>query len=263
MQPFLVIRHSAANAFADMRAIYTWRVWLFGWLGRMLAQVTFFTLLGRSAGGGDERIAYLVIGNSVMTCALECMSVVASTTWERISGTLVLLAAAPAKPVWVFFGRSVQWPISGSGTSIVALFGLAPLFGVTWRPAQVPVLILLVVLTALTTYCFGLFLAALVLNANGIRNMVSQTAYLLMMIVCGVNVPVGEWPAPVRVVADVIPLTHSLRAIRLVAADAAPGPVALAAGQAVLWGALWLTAAYFAFDAFMNRGRRAGGTDIF
>jgi len=258
---FSVVRHSAANAFADLRAVYTWRVWVFGWLGRMLAQVTFFTLLAQ--GAGAERTAYLALGNCVMICALECMSVVASTTWERISGTLVLLAAAPAKPVWVFFGRSLQWPLSGSGTSLVALLALAPWFGVTWRPAQVPVLVLLVVLTALTTYCFGLFLAALVLNTGGIRNIVSNTAQLLMMIVCGVNVPVGQWPLPVRAVADVLPLTHALRAIRLLAADSGTASVALAASEALLCGAVWLAGAYVAFDAFMNRGRRAGGTDYF
>ncbi|MCP9206547.1 ABC transporter permease [Streptomyces cucumeris] len=261
MEPLLVIRHSAANAFADMRAVYTWRIWTFGWLGRMLAQVTFFTLLGR--GGDEEHLAYLALGNSLMTCALECMSVVASTTWERISGTLPLLAAAPARPVWVFFGRSLQWPISGSGTSIVALLCLAPLFGVSWQPAQIPVVVLLVVLTALTTYCFGLFLAALVLNANGVRNIVSSAAYLVMMIVCGVNVPVSHWPAPVRLLADLLPLTHSLHALRLVGDGAGPGPVLAATGLALLCGALWLAAAGVAFDVFMNRGRRSGGSDHF
>ncbi|MFF3749497.1 ABC transporter permease [Streptomyces sp. NPDC002018] len=257
-----VVRHSAIIAFADMRAVYTWQVWVFGWLGRMLAQVTFFTLLGRIAGS-EAHTAYIVVGNCVMTCALECMSVVASTTWERVSGTLALLCAAPARPVWIFFGRSLQWPVSGSGTSLVALLVLAPLFGVSWKPHQVPALVALVLLTAVTTYCFGLFLAAFVLNASGVRNIVSNVAYLLMMVLCGVNVPVGQWPPVVRAVADILPLTHSLRAIRLVFAGAEAPQILGAAGLALLCGAGWLAGAYVAFDRFMARSRRTGSSDLF
>jgi len=262
VQASRIVRHSAAIAFADMRAIYTWRVWIFGWLGRMLAQVTFFTLLGRTADS-QGHTAYIAVGNCVMACALECMSVVASTTWERVSGTLVLLCAVPARPVWVFFGRSLQWPISGSGTSLVALLALAPLFGVSWRPSQVPALVALVLLTALTTYCFGLFLAAFVLNASGVRNIVSNVAYLLMMILCGVNVPVSQWPSAVRAVADVLPLTHSLHAIRLVSAGAGAPQVLSAAALALLCGTGWLAGAYVAFDRFMARARGTGSADLF
>ncbi|MDX3230402.1 ABC transporter permease [Streptomyces sp. ME19-01-6] len=262
MQSVLIIRSSAANAFADMRAIYSWRLWVFGWLGRMLAQVTFFTFLGRAVGD-DERTAYLVVGNAVMTCVLECVQVVASTGWERISGTLILLAAAPARPVWVFFGRSLQWPVSGSATSLVALFALGPAFGITWRPHHILPVAALVVLTAFTTYCLGLFLAALVLNANGLRNIVSSAAYFVMMAVCGVQVPVDHWPLPVRTAAALLPLTHSLAAIRLVEADAGAFPIAAAAGKALLCGAVWLAAAYLVFESFMDRGRRTGNSDYF
>ncbi|WP_051735427.1 ABC transporter permease [Streptomyces sp. NRRL B-3229] len=262
VQAARVVRHSAANAFADMRAVYTWKVWVFGWLGRMLAQVTFFTLLARTAGS-EEHTAYIAVGNSVMTCAVECMSVVASTTWERLSGTLVLLCAVPARPVWVFFGRSLQWPISGSGTSLIALLFLAPLFGVSWHPGQVPALMVLVPLTALTTYCFGLFLAAFVLNASGLRNIVSNVAYLLMMILCGVNIPVSQWPVPVQAVADILPLTHSLHAIRLVSDGAGASQVLGAAGLALLCGAGWLLGAYVAFNRFMTRARSLGSADLF
>lgn len=41
-----VVRAAAANALADFRATYTWYSWTFGWLGRMLCQVTFFALIG-------------------------------------------------------------------------------------------------------------------------------------------------------------------------------------------------------------------------
>ncbi|MDT8912747.1 ABC transporter permease [Amycolatopsis sp. PS_44_ISF1] len=261
MSAITIIRHSAGNALADLRATYTWKTWTFGWLGRMLAQVTFFTYLGQAVGGGQT--GFLVIGNAVMTSVIEVLSVVASTTWERMTGTLVLLAAAPARPLWVFFGRSVQWPISGSGTSLVALFGLGPLFGVHWPVWQIAPVVALVLLNAFATYCFGLFLAALVLNAPGVRNLVSQSAYLLMMAICGVQIPLDRWPAAVGVIARGLPLTHGLAAIRAVAADGAPATVLAELGWTVLTGAAWLAAAYVAFDKFMDRAKRSGAADHF
>jgi ABC-2 type transport system permease protein len=260
-QPLRIVACSSANALADARVVYTWWTWTFGWLGRMLAQVVFFTFLG-SVVVGPQRAAYLVVGNALMISVIETLSVVASSTWERLSGTLTLLAAAPSRTVWVFFGRSIQWPVSGTATSLVAMFVLGPAFGVRWEPAQALWAALLVVLTTVTTYCFGLFLAALVLGPSGLRNVVSSAAYLLMMVVCGVEVPVSREPAVVRVIGDAVPLTHSLAAIRLVLSGAGPAEAVVPACWALAAGACWLAGARFAFISFMNRGRRAGSFDF-
>ncbi|MYU25370.1 ABC transporter permease [Streptomyces sp. SID8352] len=252
-----IVGHSAANAYADLRAVYTWRTWTVGWLGRMLAQVTFFTLLGRLVGGA-EGTTYLVVGNALMTCVIESLSVVASTSWERAAGTLGLLAASRAPLTWVFVGRSLQWPVSGSGTSLVALFVLGPAFGLRWQPGQILPAVLLVLLTALSAYFFGLFLAALVLGASRVRNVVSNVAYLVMMAVCGVQVPVGYWPGWVRWFADALPLTHLLAALRALLDGQGPATVAAHAGVGLAVGLLWLAAAHCAFTALTARGRRAG-----
>ncbi|MBL1097945.1 ABC transporter permease [Streptomyces coffeae] len=254
---FHVVRYSAANAVADFRATYTWRSWTFGWLGRMLAQVTFFATMGLALHSSASA-HYLVVGNSVMTCVVEAMTVVTSSAWERRQGTLPLLAASPARLIWVFFGRSLQWPVSGTVTSLVALLGLGPLFGVTWSPGQVPVLVGLVLLTAVSTYCVGLFLAAFVLSASNARNIVSNVGYLVMMAICGVQVPVSFWPDWVGVVAQSLPLTHTLAAVRGVAAHAGAGDIALRAGWAVLAGACWLGAAAVAFTRLQIHARRNG-----
>lgn len=260
-QPARIMRYSAAIALADMRAIYSWKSWTFGWLIRMLAQVTFFTLIGKLIAEPGE-LRFLVLGNALMTCALEAMMVVASSTWERAAGTLPLLIASPAGLTWIFVGRSIQWLISGTGTSLVALLGLAPAFGVRWSPAQVPAVILLILIASTTTYCVGLFLSALVLQASGFRNIVSNVTYLLMMAFCGVEVPVSFWPRPVQVLADAIPLTSALRALRLLAAHHPAGAVVAPAALALAAGACWLAAAYLAFSAFARHGIRSGTIDL-
>ena len=250
-----VVRHSAANAFADFRATYSWYSWTFGWLGRMLCQVAFFAAIGSLLGSASDT-RWLVLGNSTMVCVIEAMTVVVSTSWERAQGTLALLAATPSDMGWVFFGRSLQWPVSGSGTSLVALLLLGPLFGVRFSVAQVPAVVALVLVTALSTYCFGLFLAAFVLGAPGVRNIVFNSAFLITMAICGAQVPTGFWPSWVRVAAATLPATHGLAAIRALADGAGPGPVGRPAVLAAATGALWLLAALAAFRLFAERARR-------
>jgi ABC-2 type transport system permease protein len=252
MHAATVIWASAANAYHDFRVTYTWRTWTFGWLGRMLAQVTFFTYLGVLIGG-PEQIRFLVIGNAVMTCVIEAMMVVASTSWEHWLGTLPLIAAAPANPLWIFFGRSLQWPLSGAATSLVALFGLGPLFGVDWSLEQVPSVIGLVVLIALSTYCFGLCLAAPVLLRVGLRNAVSNVAYLAMMAICGVQVPLAFWPGWVQGIAKTLPLTHGLAGLRAVQEGR---PALREAGLALLAGLGWLALAGLGFRIVRGVNRR-------
>lgn len=256
-----VVRYSAANAWADFRATYTWWTWGFGWLGRMLAQVTFCAFVGVLLADPGQ-IRYLVIGNAIMVCVVETMSVVASSSWERAEGTLPLLSAAPARMGWVFFGRSLQWPISGALTALVSLFVLSPFFGVHWTPAHVLPLVGLVLLTTATTYAVGLFLSPFVLTASGARNIVSNSAYLLMMAICGVVVPVAYWPAWVGAVAQALPLTHTLAAVRALDAGVPAAEVLGQAGLALLCGAGWLIAALVAFAVLEERARHNDSFDF-
>ncbi|WP_405773764.1 ABC transporter permease [Streptomyces sp. NBC_00859] len=257
-----LIRSGFRNAVADFKATYTWRSWLFAWLGRMLAQVVFFTGLGRAIGSPGE-VGFLVLGNAMMTCVIDAMAVVATTSGERRAGTLSLLIASPSDPVWVLFGRSLHWPASGVATSVVALFALGPLYGIRWQAAQVPVAVALVFLTALGTYCVGLFLAMAVLNVPQWRNVVSNCAYLAMMAFCGVQVPASFWSPAVRVAAQAVPLTHTLSALRLVVGGAPLSAVAVEAAPALLCAAGWLLAAFGAFHWMVSvRARRLGSLDL-
>ncbi|MGH8874427.1 MAG: ABC transporter permease, partial [Acidimicrobiia bacterium] len=93
-----VLRSAAVSALADLGTIYTWQTWTFSWLTRVLAQVTFFALIGRLLGS-EDRVHFLLVGNAVAIAAIASLPVVASTTWERRSGTLPLLVACPSSPL--------------------------------------------------------------------------------------------------------------------------------------------------------------------
>ncbi|MFJ9378740.1 ABC transporter permease [Streptomyces sp. NPDC101455] len=255
-----VVRYAAAASAADFRQTYTWRSWTIGWLGRMLSQVTFFALIGVMLGS-PERTRYLVVGNAVMACVIEAMIVVTGGVRERQEGTFPLLAASPASLGTVLFGRGLQYPASGAVTALVSLLLLAPLFGIHPTAAQIPGLVLLVLVTALSTYCVGLFLSAVVIGLPGARNVVSNTTYLLMMAICGVQVPVAFWPPWVRAVSDTLPLTHALAAVRRLIAGDTAAAVTRSAALALLTGTLWLGLAFLAIRLVRDRGRRTGSFD--
>jgi ABC-2 type transport system permease protein len=204
----------------------------------------------------------LFVGNAMLFACLEPLISVASSTWERRQGTLPLLVAAPARLWPVFVGRSVEWVPTGIITATVALFALSPVFGVTWTPARAASAFASIVMVAVSTYLLALALGALVLAAMGLRNIVSNIASTVMMLVCGVMVPLPFWPGWVQALAQMFPLTHGLSVARSLAGVAggqvADGQVAGSLALALGVGLGWLLVAALLLERLAAGGRRAG-----
>lgn len=255
-----ILRHAALAGFQELRQLYTWKTWATGWLLRMVCQVIFYSLLGRLIGD-EAQVHYLVVGNAVMLCATTVIFVVQSTTWERFAGTLPLLVAAPASPLVVLFGRSVQWIPDALVTSLVGLLVVGPLFGLPLPWPQTLLVLPLLVLVTLSTYMMGTVFGSLVLRWTEARNLVSNVMAAVMMAVCGVNVPVAVFPGWVQAVANVLPLTHGLRAIRVVLAGAGGG-IAGEAALEVAVGLGWFAVAAASFRWFAEGGRKDGSLEF-
>ena len=264
LTPLRVMRHSAAKAWADMWAMYSPLGWCLGWMSRVLMQVIFFAIIGLLLEDPDQ-VRYLFIGAAVMVTAVEVLISVASTTWERRQGTLPLLVAAPTRLWPVFVARSVQWIPSGVLTASVALFGLGPFFGVTFTPLRALATFACLVVAASTTYLFAMVLGALVLSAMSLRNVVSNVAQAVLMLACGVVVPVGFWPGWVQGVAQTLPLTHALAAVRALADPPGEFPAA-EVGRGLLLamvaGAGWLVVAALVLERLAASGRRTGSIEF-
>lgn len=256
-----VVRAAARVAVADLRTVYTPLTWGVGWLGRIIMQVLFFALIG-SLLGDPEAVRYLFVGQAVMACVVEVFMSIPSTTWERMTGTLALLTAAPG-PLWpVFVGRSLQWLPSGMTTASIVLFGVGPFFGVRWSLTSALATVLVLGLVAVSMYAVALSLAAVVLRGRRWRNVVSNVSHTTVMLLCGVTVPIAVWPGVLQGVAQVLPLTHGLAAIREVQAGVALAEVAPQTGVVVLLGAGWYAVAIAAFTLFGEVGRRDGSIDF-
>lgn len=256
-----VLTWSVRNGLQDAATIYTLRTWLGGWFLRVVAQVLFFALVGRLLGSAGT-VRELLIGNATALTALGAHTAVASTTWERRAGTLPLLLAAPANPLLVLAGRSLNWLLDGTASAYGSFLIVGPLLGLTPRPADLAWLLLLLPLAAVGSYCLALFLGALVLRAMDLRNLIMNLATFTTLAFCGVNVPVAFFPSPIRWLAAGIPFTHMLRAVRAALAGAPTPTVAADALVGMAVALCWLVVALIAFDRLERRGRQDGSIEF-
>ncbi|WP_134733377.1 ABC transporter permease [Amycolatopsis nivea] len=252
-----ILRCAAVSALTDMRSTYTWKSWTFAWLARILCQVTLFALIGRLLGS-QSSLEYLVVGNSVYITADVVLLVVASTSWERLTGTFPLLASSPSDPFVVLVGRSVQWMLDGIACSSVCLLLLAPVLGVRLPVGAALLSVPIIVVVSISAYAFGLTIGMLALRFMPARNLIGRLASIMLMIVTGVQVPVAFWPGWVRAVSQVVPLTHGLQAVRDVLHGAGAGQVLpnVALELAVFAG--WLLIAFLVCRRIFATGRRDG-----
>ena len=250
-----ILRQTTAMCLAELRAVYTWRTWLFGWLLRVIAQVAFYTLVGRAAGTEDA-VRFILIGNIAVLPCLEATIVVVSVTNERMTGTLPLLVIAPANPVAVYLGRGVQWLVTGFASSAITLLVAPPLLGLPLPFPRLLGVLPLLFLIGLSSYCYACFLAGLSFRWVGLEFVLVNVGYLVVMAFCGVNVPATFWPWEIRLCADVLPVTHGLVAVRALLAGAPSGAVLASAADEALVGAAWLAVAALSFHRVLARGRR-------
>ena len=261
MNGLRVARQALLVGYMDFTFMWSWKAWAGGWLIRVLSQAIFFTLIGQLVGSPD-RVQYLLIGNGVIVGVEAARLALQAATWDRYDGTYPLMVASPSSLIPGFVGRTVVWLLDGTVTSLIALFAVGTLFGIPGLWSAAPAVSVLVALVCASMYCLAIFQGALISRLPVIRNLVSQLTGLTVMAFCGVNVPVGFWPAWVQGLAAVLPVTHGLQAIRLTVAGA-PWPAILAsAGLELLVGVAWLGLAIVTFDRLAEAGRADGSIEL-
>jgi ABC-2 type transport system permease protein len=256
-----VVREAARVGAADHRAMYTWRTWTFGWLARVLAEVSFYALIGVMLGS-REQVGFLLVGNSVLVATTVTMFSLQSTTWERMAGTLPLLVASPTRPAVVFLGRSLVWLPDALASSLAGLVVVGAVFdldlpvrGLVWVPP-----ILLVCVAA--TYGLATFAGALALRWVDARNLAGAVVRAVMAVVCGATVSVTFFPAWVGWVSTLFPATYAIRAVRAVVAGGGIGGVVDDVALCGLVGVAWFGVSTLAFTHFTRQARATGSIEL-
>lgn len=227
-----------------------------------LAQILFFVFLGMFATGRDNASFY-VIGNAVQLAAISGIyGVTMSIGGDRWEGTLPYLFGTPANRLALFSGRAFFHVIDGVLGVVVGLSWGVLLLGLDLSRSDPWALGLTILITTFSTSGLGLLLGCVSLVS--LETMfVNNTAYFLLLVFSGANLPLAQLPAWMQSIAWGLPLTRGIAAARAIIdgaswAQAAP----LLAGELAL-GLAYLFTGYALFRWFERQAKRRGTLETF
>jgi ABC-2 type transport system permease protein len=251
------------GGYFSYRALFNWQSPRF-YVPTMLAgpafQVLFFAYLGRYSHVRND--AFYVVGNAVQVSGMSGVFGVAITVGgERWTQTLAPLLATPANRMALFLGRALPHIVNGF---IVSAFGfMVGRLLLNFHPAAgtVPELAAVVLLSTASCTAFGLVVGALGLRWRDVFT-IANPAYFLMLLFCGVNIPLAALPKWMQVVGSGMPLTHGIEAARRVAAGASLSSVGTLLWKEALIGACYFAGAYILLRVFEAEGRRRATLEL-
>jgi ABC-2 type transport system permease protein len=230
-------------------------------LGSPLFQLIFFTKLGQYAHAQSSD--FYIVGNAVQVCAMSSVyGMTMAISNERQMQTLGPLLASPANRAAVFLGRGV--PVLANGLVVSGFtFAIGALL-LGYRPGTgaIPSLVAIVLVTVASCTCFGMLLGSVGLRAKDVF-FAANLAYFLMLLFCGVNIPLADLPGWMSVVGRCLPLTHGIAAAREVSAGASFGHVTHLVGIEALVACAYGAAGFVLFRFFEQASRRSAVLDAY
>jgi ABC-2 type transport system permease protein len=246
----------------SFRALFSWirpAVYVPTLLLGPTTQVLFFAYLGRTAH--LESDSWFVVGNAVQSASLAALFGMGfAIDGERWTQTLSAVLATPANRAALFLGRALPVLLNASVTAATGFVGGALLLG--FRPpwSSIPALALLVVLASFACTGLGMVTGAVGLRMRDVP-IIANLTMAILLIFCGVNVPLDKLPRWMHLTADALPLTHAIAAARRVADGASLGSVRSSIFIELALGTGYLLVGFALLRHFELEGRRHGTLD--
>ena len=239
------------------RALFHWlrpAIYIPTMLGSPVFQILFFAYIGRFSGLKNDE--WFLVGNAVQISAMAGIYGTAMAIGgERWTQTLSPLLATPANRIALFLGRSLPLIVNGIFVSAFAFAVGWVLLDVTIPVSRIPALVLVIAVSAFACTALGMVTGAVGLRARDVFFLANLVVFLLLLF-CGVNVPLDSLPDWMQTVASGLPLTHGIEAARQLAEGATLGDVAGLVWTEAAIGAVYAVVAYGLFRFFEADGRR-------
>jgi ABC-2 type transport system permease protein len=246
----------------SFRALFAWiRPWVYvpTLVIGPTTQVLFFAYLGRTAHLKSD--SWFVVGNAVQSASLAALFGMGfAIDGERWMQTLSAVLATPANRAALFLGRALPVLANACVSSATGFVGGALLLG--FRPpwSAVPALALLVVLASFACTGLGMLAGAVGLRMRDVP-IIANLTMAVLLIFCGVNVPLDKLPGWMHATAEALPLTHAIAAARNVADGASLTSVRSEIVVELALGTAYLLAGFALLRWFELAGRRHGTLD--
>ena len=245
------------------RALFNWLTpWILipSFLIAPLFQILLFAYIGRTTHLESDE--FYVIGNAIQYAAIPCLFAMGNTIGgERFQHTLPLVLATPAGRLPLFVGRSLPVIVNGFLVAAFALVAGGALLGVHVPLGAVAPLVLVVAVSSFSCTGLGLVNAALGLRVRETA-VLSNILFGLLLVFCGVNVPLSTLPSWMSTISQGLPLTHGIEAARRLADGASIHGVGGLVAAELLIGCLYAIAGYLLLRLMEVESRRRGSLEI-
>lgn len=252
------------NAWISYRALFRWYAptsYVASKILLPLELLLLFTLLGRFALG-PAWVPWIVVGNSVLMAAQNGVyGLVITIGEERFAGTLPLILSTPANRFAVFCGRGLVHALDGMVSVAVALLLASLVFRINFSQTNWGVLAAAIVVAALSTTGFGLLLGSVSLMVRDVY-IVMNTAYLILLALAGVTVPVRLLPEWAVWITPLLPVSRSAEAARGALSGASMHTVAGSLGIELLVGSGYMVLGFLVYRYLEVASRRCGQYDM-
>lgn len=256
-----VLLAGAGVSIKELSVVYPPVVYFGAWIPRILAQLAFFALLVGFAGG-TEWLGYALVGNAVYLVVQTCVSYISgAVVVERYQGAFPLIAASPTHPLLVLAGRNIGLALHAYATGLLSLAIAVVVTG----PYPISTLIatpFVLLASVASAYMVGLLIGALALRGPNLHNLLSNGILLLILAIAGVNVPVSALPSWLAQIAQFLPLTHGLSAVRMTLIGGDGGTILREVSLELGIGLLFAAVALLLFNMLFRRARRDGSLSL-
>ncbi|MDQ1600721.1 MAG: type transport system permease protein [Actinomycetota bacterium] len=246
------------------RALFNWlSPWILipSFLVGPIAQILLFAFLGRSAGVASDE--FFVVGNALQYAAIPCLFAMGNTIGdERQEKTLGIILSTPAPRVPLFLGRAI--PVIANGF-LVALFSLVvggAIFSIDVPGSAYFPIAVVTLVASFSCTGLGLVCAALSLRVRETA-VLANVIFGVLLVFCGVNVPLDSLPEWMQSVSPWLPLTHGIAAARRLADGATFSSVTGDLFREAGVGALYVLIGMAMLSYFEWESRRRATLEVF
>jgi ABC-2 type transport system permease protein len=207
-----------------------------------LFQILLFVYIGRTVELESDE--FYVIGNALQYVAVPCLFAMTQTiAGERYQQTLGYVLITPAGRLPLFLGRSLPVILNGAFVAAFSLAVAGGMLGIDVPASAIVPLLIVVVVTAFSCTGLGLVNAGIGLRVRE-SAVLSNVLFGLLLIFSGANVNVDSLPALMRTISEGVPLTHGIKAARLLADGSGLGDVSGLVGAELAVGTAYAVVGY-------------------
>ena len=225
-------------------------------------QILFFSLIARHAYNGQDISPY-IIGNAFVLCSMNAFFGAGCVMHsERSSGTLKNIIACPGNKFLIFTSKGLFHVLDGGITVAIGIVTGIIFLNLRIPLNALPVFILIILVSMFTACAMGLLIGSIGLVTRDI-NLLLNLASMSLMALSGVNFPVEQLPQGLQYISNIFPLTHCLKAARILSTESSfEGVGGLILKEAGI-GILYCVFAYVIFKTMERVAKIKATIDIY